>query len=216
LERAKILGFPPTVVKALNDVSRTECALNKRQDAYARLLEAFQITGSLHDINLLLDILETSAEFLAAEGSQERSFQLVSFVLQHPQSSWKTLLQAKRLYRDMEAHFPRYVFQSSWERIEGLQLEGFVQAILAELAELLVNAAEIVPTSVEQPPLFLLTDREQEVLILVADGLSNAEIAEKLYIVPETVKSHVRNILSKLYVNNRTQAVAQARKLNLL
>ena len=55
-----------------------------------------------------------------------------------------------------------------------------------------------------------LTDREMEVLALLVKGLSNKEIAENLYISPRTVKSHVSNILRKLDVKDRTQAVIKA------
>ncbi|HEY6058185.1 MAG TPA: response regulator transcription factor [Candidatus Limnocylindrales bacterium] len=61
-----------------------------------------------------------------------------------------------------------------------------------------------------------LTEREVELLALVADGLSNAEIAECLYLSPQTVKVHVRNIFAKLGASSRTQAVATARELSLL
>jgi two-component system, NarL family, response regulator LiaR len=55
-----------------------------------------------------------------------------------------------------------------------------------------------------------LTDREQEVLCLIADGLSNHEIAEKLVISEKTVKTHVSNILGKLSLTDRTQAAIYA------
>ena len=61
-----------------------------------------------------------------------------------------------------------------------------------------------------------LTDREQQVLELLAAGLTNREIAEDLIISPETVKKHTGNIYGKLGASNRTQAVARARELNLL
>ena len=61
-----------------------------------------------------------------------------------------------------------------------------------------------------------LSDRELEVLRLIADGLSNHEIATKLVVGLGTVKTHINNIFGKLAVKNRTQAVARARELNLL
>lgn len=62
----------------------------------------------------------------------------------------------------------------------------------------------------------ILTRREREVLQLVAEGLSNREIAERLYIAENTVKNHLRNILEKLHMQNRAQAVAYAIRQGLL
>jgi DNA-binding NarL/FixJ family response regulator len=56
----------------------------------------------------------------------------------------------------------------------------------------------------------ILTQREREILQLLADGMSNADVAARLFISQETVKSHVRHILAKLEADTRTQAVAIA------
>jgi LuxR family maltose regulon positive regulatory protein len=61
-----------------------------------------------------------------------------------------------------------------------------------------------------------LTERELEVLWLVAAGLPNREIGQRLFISEKTVKKHVSNVLAKLETANRTQAVDQARRLGLL
>ena len=56
----------------------------------------------------------------------------------------------------------------------------------------------------------LLTSREREILQLLADGMSNGDVAQRLLISQETVKSHVRHILTKLEADTRTHAVAIA------
>jgi LuxR family transcriptional regulator, maltose regulon positive regulatory protein len=61
-----------------------------------------------------------------------------------------------------------------------------------------------------------LSEREIEVLSLLAQGLSNREIAEQLYISTGTVKTHAHNIYNKLGVKNRTQAIATGRQLGLV
>ena len=63
---------------------------------------------------------------------------------------------------------------------------------------------------------FTLDDDDLEVLQQVAEGLSNREIANQLYLAESTVKSHLNTVYRKLGVKNRTQAVAKARELNLL
>jgi len=60
-----------------------------------------------------------------------------------------------------------------------------------------------------------LTDREAELLRLLAEGLSNKSIAQKLSLSENTVKYHLKNILQKLGVHNRTEAATQAIRLGL-
>ncbi|MBO1308701.1 response regulator transcription factor [Enterococcus sp. 669A] len=61
-----------------------------------------------------------------------------------------------------------------------------------------------------------LTNREQEILMLIAQGMSNQEIADELFITLKTVKTHVSNILAKLEVEDRTQAAIYAFKHGLI
>jgi LuxR family maltose regulon positive regulatory protein len=67
-----------------------------------------------------------------------------------------------------------------------------------------------------QPLIEPLSPRELEVLRLVAQGLSNREIGERLFLALDTVKGHNRNIFDKLQVRSRTEAVARADELGLL
>jgi len=62
----------------------------------------------------------------------------------------------------------------------------------------------------------VLTQREREVLRLLADGLANEEIGKRLHISPETVRTHVRKAMSKLEADTRTQAVATALRQSII
>ena len=68
----------------------------------------------------------------------------------------------------------------------------------------------------QQSPLDALSEREREVLVLLAQGLPNRQIAERLYITEGTVKNHVSSILDKLQAENRTRAADIARRYGLL
>lgn len=61
-----------------------------------------------------------------------------------------------------------------------------------------------------------LTERESDLLKLLAEGLSNEEISQRIYISLNTTKWHLKSIFGKLAVGNRTQAVARARDLGLI
>jgi DNA-binding NarL/FixJ family response regulator len=86
---------------------------------------------------------------------------------------------------------------------EALLAPSITRRLIARFAEQLSSPA----TSQE---LERLTDRETEVLRLMAKGLSNSEIAEQLYLSPTTIKSHVAGVLAKLGVRDRVQAVVFA------
>ncbi|MBM7600530.1 two-component system response regulator DegU [Virgibacillus halotolerans] len=73
------------------------------------------------------------------------------------------------------------------------------------------KTTNVIDSSIEYTkPLHILTNRECQVLQLIADGKSNRGVSESLYISEKTVKNHVSNILQKINVNDRTQAVVMA------
>jgi DNA-binding NarL/FixJ family response regulator len=76
--------------------------------------------------------------------------------------------------------------------------------------------AELPPETMDRPAPEALSPRELEVLKLIVDGMSNQEIADKLIISLATAKTHVRNILNKLAVDDRTQAAVHAMRRRLV
>ena len=79
-----------------------------------------------------------------------------------------------------------------------------------------MSASASTATMYTDPELDELTDREREVLIEIAHGLSNQEIADKLFISLPTVKTHVAHILSKINARDRVQAVVFAYENHLV
>jgi LuxR family maltose regulon positive regulatory protein len=61
-----------------------------------------------------------------------------------------------------------------------------------------------------------LTDREYEILVLIAQGLSNRDIADRLFVEVSTVKRHINNCYGKLGVSSRAQAILKAQSLKLV
>lgn len=94
--------------------------------------------------------------------------------------------------------------------------ESFLQPsvaakVVAEFARLTTGKSSH-PAALIEP----LSEREREILKLIADGASNREIAEKLFLAEGTVKNHITNILGKLGVRDRTQAALKAKNLDLV
>lgn len=100
------------------------------------------------------------------------------------------------------------------EIVRALDAVANGQAVFGGAAATRVLAA-LAASERETQPLPELTDREREVLDLLARGLTNAAIAQRLHVSDMTVRNHVSNIFTKLGVNDRAAAVARARDVGL-
>lgn len=88
----------------------------------------------------------------------------------------------------------------------------FSPTIAARLPEYFAAAA---PTFAGQHVFPELSGREREVLGLIAQGLKNADIAQRLYLSPKTVRNHITNIFDKLQLVDRAEAIVRAREAGL-
>lgn len=100
-------------------------------------------------------------------------------------------------------------------RGEALIQPSIARKVVAEFTRLAVSAPPAPERAALKPP-NALTERELDVLKALARGMSNKEIAAALVITEGTVKTHISNILAKLDVRDRTQAVLKAQQLRLL
>ncbi len=152
----------------------------------------------------LLQVLIAQAIAYAAQGEQAEALQRLSEAL--------ALAEPDGLIR---------VFVDEGVPMAGLLAEAathgiapeYVKRLLAAFAGAAQPMDEAVAASALTEP---LSDRELEVLQLVAQGLSNREISEQLFLALDTVKGHNRRIFGKLQVQRRTEAVARARELGLV
>ncbi|MHC3471920.1 response regulator [Streptomyces sp. 7R007] len=101
---------------------------------------------------------------------------------------------------------------------EAVRVVAAGEALLAPAItrRLIAEFARLRPRAPAQGTLAALTPRETDVLRLLAEGLSNPELAERLHVGEETVKTHVSRILSKLGLRDRTQAVVMAYETGLV
>ena len=117
----------------------------------------------------------------------------------------------EQVMAEVRAQLDPDVFAAAWAQGRAMPLEAAVELALQPQPSNPASASRP-----NQPLIDPLSKREMEVLRWIAEGLTNAQIAHKLFISVPTVKVHAGNIYSKLGVSNRTQAVTQAQKLNLL
>jgi predicted ATPase/DNA-binding CsgD family transcriptional regulator len=166
-------------------------------------------------------LLATEAVARTHEGRYEPAAELLGLAFsQVPEAGgwlkeWP-LLTALRI--DLETRLGGGRYAAAWTRGEVLDLvptiDSLVQAAqgASTASQPDTHDALAANQSLPEP----LTERELEVLHLLAEGLSNREIAGRLFLSVDTIKVHTRNIYSKLGVNSRTQAIVRATALNVI
>ena len=170
-----------------------------------------------------LDILLVQALAHEAQGNRSQALAALkgALSLAEPEGYISIFVDEGEPMRMLIADF-RYSIEKQMSSSAHAQL-GYTGKLLAAFAPL-VNKQSTTPVlaagaSVNNPKSEMvepLSERELEVLRLVARGLSNREISERLFLAVNTVKGHNQKIFDKLQVQSRTEAVARARELGLL
>ncbi|MCD6053466.1 MAG: ATP-dependent transcriptional regulator [Rubrobacteraceae bacterium] len=166
--------------------------------------ESAQKTGRTGD---LIEILTLQALARWARNDKEQAVSTLTqaFAMGEPEGYVRTFVDEGPVMGDL--------LSATLEARQRGQLDPASRLPARYLAKLLAALAqEDAATKLHEP---LLSERELEVLALIASGESNREIASKLFVSVSTVKTHINNLYRKLEAHTRTQAVARARELNL-
>jgi LuxR family maltose regulon positive regulatory protein len=189
---------------------------------YATLVRILLAEGRVEEATRLLSRLQNAVESTGRQGDLIGVLALRAMALDmqaETDSALAVLEQAVRLARP-EGHVR--AFLEAGKPIEPLLKIAIDQwqdhDLLAYARKLLAAFSREggQPAAVQAPESAILSERELQVLCLMAAGCSNKEIADELVIALGTAKRHTANIFDKLDVRNRTEAVARARKLGLL
>jgi LuxR family maltose regulon positive regulatory protein len=191
------------------------CGLEDDATLISHLVPMLEMADLTQRVIWLLVCLPCVAVCLARSNQSERAVETLALVRTHPKSAsgwldqWALLTQ---LRADLEAILGADDFAAAWTRGTQRDLSRTVRELLDELRP----GGYQVNSHANGTLTESLSPRESEVLELIAEGLTNQEIAAQLYIGLSTVKKHVNHIYGKLDVRNRTSAIARARALNLL
>nr|WP_281722018.1 LuxR C-terminal-related transcriptional regulator [Nitrosomonas nitrosa] len=197
----------------LSGLGCAACCLRDFSQARRYFSDALRSAKEMESLPAILDILSGTAGLLANTGEPERGLCLAAYVANQPSLERITRVRNTHLLQSLESVLAPTIVVSAREQGKRLDFDETVNRLLAEL-NFAVEATRL-PADIQSLP-DPLTERELEVLRLIANGYSNYGIAVYLFLGVSTVKTHINRIFSKLCVKNRTQAVARARELRLL
>lgn len=180
-------------------------ALGEFDTARDHLVQAAQIASDVQVTSWWLSLCEAAGEFFAMTGDVERGASLIYLAHQHPESKSTSRIRADR-WLQRSTHMPA----------APADLKMVTQQLEHQLVTHVWQQPTPTSTKIHSDLVEPLTERELEILRLIADGMTNQEIADHLVLVMGTIKSHNYNIFGKLGVKNRSQAIKRARELNLL
>ncbi|MBK8618442.1 MAG: helix-turn-helix transcriptional regulator [Anaerolineales bacterium] len=176
----------------------------KIQDALILLSRLLQTAENAKRMGSMIEILMVQAFAFHAHGESSHAFEALkrALTLAEPEGYFRFFVnEGKSMAKLLTALSHSHVDE---------RLENYIQKLLSAFGKTKpepVNA---------QPLIDPLSERELEVLRLVADGLSNDEIGQKLFLAVSTVKGHNLRIFGKLQAKSRTEAIVRARELGLL
>ena len=184
--------------------------IHQAMDLLARLLnaaEAGERTGSVIEILVLQAIAHTT---------QSNTTQALI-----PLERALTLAEPEgyvRIFMDEGIPMATLLTEVAKQRIQPNYVGNLLTAFKTEAGPINHTPLPVLPAvqPLTEPLVEPLSDRELEILKLIADGLSNREIGDRLFLALDTIKGHNRRIFGKLGVQRRTEAIARARELGLL
>ncbi|MBW7884908.1 MAG: tetratricopeptide repeat protein [Caldilineaceae bacterium] len=213
------LGGLAATLDALGNVA---CARGNYLDAREHLLRALQIAMRSRLRSLAFSILTSVAELLLQCGQSQQALTTLAFVHSQPSAASDVKARAKRLLDTHADVVPPDVYADAIAQGENRDLELTATDLQTSLVTL-EDRQSVVPTTPASPApdakqtlVEPLTPRELDVLHLMADGLTNQQIADRLVVALGTVKAYTSRIYGKLGVQNRVSAIAQARRHSLL
>jgi LuxR family maltose regulon positive regulatory protein len=193
--------------------------------AYTTLARVLIAQGEMDKAYGLLVRLQDNAEIGDRKGDLIEILALQALSLQALDDTDQAIITLERALTLAESGGFIRIFVDEGPPMAHLLYEAATRGIAPDYVSRLLGAFRVAEaiqaaSSQTQPPeaelIEPLSERELEVLQLIAEGLTNQEVSSRLYLSLHTVKAHTRNIYSKLGVNNRTLAVATARSLGIL